>query len=68
LSWPERKGNGNVIPSLIEVGKKRTTDEIHNIIKMGNGRMPAFPYLSEDDRKSIIGFLLNKGIQGAQAC
>jgi quinoprotein glucose dehydrogenase len=56
----ERKGNGDVVPSLVDIGKKRTTDEINNIMKMGNGRMPAFPYLSDDDRKSIIGFLLNK--------
>jgi quinoprotein glucose dehydrogenase len=39
---PERKGNGTVIPSLVDVGKKRTPDEIHNIIKMGNGRMLLF--------------------------
>ena len=57
---PDRKGNGNVVPSLIDVGKKRSADEINTIMKMGNGRMPAFPYFSDNDRKAIIGFLLNK--------
>ena len=57
---PDKKGNGVVIPSIVDVGKKRTPDEINNIIKTGNGRMPAFPYLSDDDRKAVIGFLLNK--------
>jgi quinoprotein glucose dehydrogenase len=57
---PDRKGSSNVIPTLIDIGKKRTPDAINTIMKMGSGRMPAFPYLSDDDRKSIIGFLFNK--------
>lgn len=56
----DRKGNGDVVPGLIDVGKKRSPDEINNIMKTGNGRMPSFPYLSDDDRKAITGFLLNK--------
>ena len=57
---PDRKGNGDVVPGLIAVGKRRSPDEINNLMKMGNGRMPAFPYFSDNDRKAIIGFLLNK--------
>jgi quinoprotein glucose dehydrogenase len=58
----DRKGNSTIIPALLDVGKKLTTDEIHNIIKTGNGRMPAFPYFSENNRKAIIGYLLNNEI------
>jgi len=58
----DRKGNGSVIPGLIDIGKKRSSDEINAIIKMGNGRMPSFPYLSDDNRKALIGFLLNKEV------
>ncbi|MEP6596788.1 MAG: pyrroloquinoline quinone-dependent dehydrogenase, partial [Ginsengibacter sp.] len=56
----DRRGNGIIVPALLDVRKKRSSDEINNIIKMGNGRMPSFPYLSDDDRKVIIGFLFNK--------
>jgi quinoprotein glucose dehydrogenase len=58
----DKKGSGSVIPTLVDIGKRRTTDEMNVIIKSGNGRMPAFPYLSEDNRKAIIGYLLNKEI------
>ncbi|MES1221488.1 MAG: PQQ-binding-like beta-propeller repeat protein, partial [Bacteroidota bacterium] len=57
---PERKGNGSVIPGLIDVGKKRSADAINTIIKMGNGRMPSFPYMSDDERKTLTDFLLNR--------
>lgn len=56
----DRKGNGSVVPNLTDVEKKRSPGEINGLIRWGNGRMPSFPYLSGDDRKAIIGFLLNK--------
>lgn len=56
----DRKGNGSVVPSLLSVGKKRTKEEINTIIKSGNARMPAFPYLSNNDRNALADFLLNK--------
>ena len=56
----DRKGNGTIVPSLVDVSKKRNEDYIKNIIKSGNGRMPAFPYFSEDDRKALSDYLLNK--------
>ncbi|MEO5581725.1 MAG: c-type cytochrome, partial [Saprospiraceae bacterium] len=56
----DRKGNGSVVPGLIDIGKKRNEDYIKTIIKSGNGRMPAFPYFSEEDRKALSDYLLNK--------
>ncbi|MBK6817236.1 MAG: hypothetical protein IPG82_17700 [Saprospiraceae bacterium] len=29
-------------------------------MQLGNGRMPAFPYLGEGDRKALADYLLNK--------
>ena len=58
----DKKGSASVIPSLIDVGKKRSAAEIISIIKMGNGRMPAFPNISEEQRSAIIGFLLNNEV------
>jgi len=56
----DRKGNTQVVPSLIDIGKKRTKADINQIIKSGNARMPAFPYLSNDARNALADFLLNK--------
>ena len=58
----DRNGNSTIIPSLLNVGKKRSVDEIDNFIRTGDGRMPAFPYLSDNNRKAIIGFLLDNEI------
>jgi len=56
----DRRGNSLVVPSLVEIGKKKTKEDINLIIKSGNARMPGFPYLSNDARNSIADFLLNK--------
>lgn len=56
----DRKGSGAVIPSLLAIGEKRSFDQINTILKAGLGRMPSFQHIPEDDRKSIINFLLNK--------
>ena len=56
----DRKGNGSVFPSLISIEKKRTADQINTLIKMGSGRMPAFQFLQEEERKAVVAFLLNK--------
>jgi len=58
----DKKGSGSVIPSLDEIGNRRTEGEIDMMMKSGNGRMPAFPYLSDDNRKAIIRYLLDKEI------
>ncbi len=58
----DKKGISSVIPNLVDVGKKRSQVEINDIIRIGNGRMPSFPNLSDDNRKSIIGFLLNNEV------
>jgi len=58
----DKIGSGSIIPSLIDIHKRRSDDEINSIMKYGNGRMPAFPYLSDDDRKALIGYLKNNEI------
>jgi len=58
----DKKGSGSVIPSLVDVGKRRTDDEINTFMKTGNGRMPAFPYLSDENRNAIIGYLNNNEV------
>lgn len=54
----QRKGNpASGFPSLLDVGGRRTRDQINNIIHHGKGMMPAFTKLSEKERTAITGFL-----------
>ncbi|WP_254560710.1 outer membrane protein assembly factor BamB family protein [Dyadobacter diqingensis] len=55
----DRKGSGNELPSLIDIGKKLNTASIKSILKTGSGRMPSFSHLSEKEQDALIGFLLN---------
>jgi len=52
-----RTGSPPTYPSLIEVGKRLSHDEIENIIMQGRGRMPAFPALRGEYMKALIKFL-----------
>ncbi|GAB3891086.1 hypothetical protein GCM10028803_02540 [Larkinella knui] len=56
----DRKGSGPELPSLVDIGKKRSADEIKTLLKTGSGRMPSFQHLSEKERDAIVNFLLNK--------
>ena len=44
-------------PSLVDVTKRITPNEISSLITTGRGRMVGFPQLSDDDKTSIINFL-----------
>ncbi len=56
----DRKGSGNAVPSLIDIQKRRSANDIHTLVALGNGRMPSFPYISASDRNAIIDFLFNR--------
>lgn len=55
----DRKGVGTIFPNLVNIGKKRTINEIQNILKTGAGRMPSFQRLSDEERLAIVHYLLN---------
>ncbi|MEO6001029.1 MAG: PQQ-binding-like beta-propeller repeat protein [Chitinophagaceae bacterium] len=55
----DRKGSGPELPSLINISKKRSIDDIQNILKTGIGRMPSFQHLSDRDRNIIVSFIAN---------
>lgn len=55
----DRKGVGTIFPNLVNIGKKRTINEIQNILKTGAGRMPSFQSLSDEERLAIVHYLLN---------
>ncbi|HZG26540.1 MAG TPA: c-type cytochrome, partial [Chitinophagaceae bacterium] len=63
----DRKGNASEIPNLLNVGSRRTPDQINTILKTGIGRMPSFQHLPEHDRGQIVNYLLNRKEKAAPA-
>ncbi|MEP7251690.1 MAG: PQQ-binding-like beta-propeller repeat protein [Ginsengibacter sp.] len=55
----DRKGSGTEFPSLVNIGKKRTANQLQSILKSGIGRMPSFQRLSDEQRTSVVNYLLN---------
>ena len=53
----KRTGSPPTYPSLIDVGKRLSADQIEYTIMQGKGRMPAFPSLQGDYMKALIKFL-----------
>ncbi len=46
------------IPSLVDVGKRLSKDEILNRVKNGKGKMPAFGQVATGNEEEILSFLL----------
>jgi quinoprotein glucose dehydrogenase len=53
-----RAGAPPQIPSLIDVGKKRSEAYITSLIRQGAGRMPGFPTLKTAEVSALIDFLV----------
>jgi quinoprotein glucose dehydrogenase len=56
-----RAGSPPQFPSLAGVDKRRSRQEIANVIRQGKGRMPAFSALSNDQISAVIEYLSNPG-------
>jgi len=54
----DRQGSPPEFPSLIEIGQRRTREQIAAIIHQGSGRMPAFAQLTPDAVAAIVTYLL----------
>ncbi len=54
----DRAGTPPSIPSLVDVGARRTRAEIETIIQRGAGRMPGFPTIQGDDMRGVVDYLL----------
>jgi quinoprotein glucose dehydrogenase len=53
----DRRGAPPQLPSLLDIGKKRTATEIGSVIRQGGGRMPSFPGLGHEDLDAIVEYL-----------
>src|SRR4051812_2266078 len=53
------KGQPPAVPSLVNIGSRLTTAQVHNVIAHGQGLMPAVPGLSPVDMDRITAYLLH---------
>jgi quinoprotein glucose dehydrogenase len=55
----DRAGNlASGFPSLIDIAKRKTRDQIALMTKQGAGRMPGFDQISDKERNAILDYLL----------
>ena len=52
-------------PTLIDVGQRRTREQIADVIRHGTGRMPGFPDLGAKNTNDLVDFLLTGRDKGA---
>jgi quinoprotein glucose dehydrogenase len=45
------------IPSLVDIGRRRSADELTTIVREGAGRMPGFPALTPNALAALVTFL-----------
>ncbi len=55
----DRKGSGPELPSLIDIEKRRSMDDVRSLVKNGSGRMPSFQHVPENDRNLIVSYITN---------
>jgi len=53
------KGNGPSYPSLLDLDKKYTQDQVQDIIEHGKNMMPAFTQLEPSEKQALLAFLLH---------
>jgi quinoprotein glucose dehydrogenase len=49
---------GGIGPSLVDIGKRMTRDEVAAIVRQGSGRMPAFPDMGARNINDVADFLV----------
>ncbi|MGH9311223.1 MAG: pyrroloquinoline quinone-dependent dehydrogenase, partial [Vicinamibacterales bacterium] len=52
-----RQGNPPQMPSLVDVGARKSEDDIERIISQGAGRMPGFPTLADEEMDALVDYL-----------
>jgi quinoprotein glucose dehydrogenase len=45
------------IPSLVDVARRRSEGELYRIVRKGEGRMPGFPTLSDEETDALVHYL-----------
>ena len=60
-------GQPPAVPSLVDIGSRRTPQEIRTIVRQGDGPMPAFSRLSDAALNSLLAYLSDPGRAPAPA-
>jgi quinoprotein glucose dehydrogenase len=55
----DRRGNGRA-PSLIDVGRRLSGEQLQEVLERGRGFMPSFACLPEGERHAVIAYLLGE--------
>ncbi len=55
-----------VFPSLLQLSKRSSVNQVTEILKTGKGQMPAFPNINEEDKKALIDFLFDEEEQASR--
>lgn len=50
----------NLYPSLKDIAKRQTEEQVATLLKTGKGQMPAYANLSNEDTEALIAFLFDK--------
>ena len=53
----DRRGSPPAFPSLVDIGKAKTAEQIRATIQHGQGRMPSFPGFSDEQLEALISYL-----------
>jgi quinoprotein glucose dehydrogenase len=61
------KGQPPAVPSLVDIGSRRTAQEIRAIVRQGDGPMPAFSRLSDVAVDSLLAYLAKPELAPAPA-
>ncbi len=61
----EDRTGTTVAPSLVDIGLRRSRDEITAIVRQGTGRMPAFPDMGARNINDVADFLITGKDKGA---
>jgi quinoprotein glucose dehydrogenase len=53
----DRRGDGDRVPSLVDVGQRLSAAEVAEVIERGRGFMPSFANLAELEKRALVAYL-----------
>jgi quinoprotein glucose dehydrogenase len=56
---PELKGNAPAFPSLIDINKKYSAQQVSDLLKSGRNMMPSFQQMSASEKEPLLAFLFD---------
>ena len=62
-----REGSPPAFPSLVDIGKKLTDEQIAHTVKTGAGRMPSFPNIDDRGMNDLLHYLRTGSAADASA-